>query len=183
VGKVILQNAITEGRYPTGLTRLGAYLLFNRVAERWVWSGFRAFGRIAPRAALKRMLGSLSSLPPERVLAAMSQDRQDAALAFLLACRSGSGFLHDIHHRCGDLGRITAPTFIIESKYDGSKDPSHATYAAAHIADAELFLSPAESHLLWFSVHDDAIREKMRAFLQSWCRSAIHYLGSIGLPV
>lgn len=112
-------------------------------------------------------MGGLSSLPVDQVMATMSQDQQQGALAFLLASRSGSGFLHDMHHHCGDLSRVTAPTLIIESKFDGSKDPSHATYAAEHIAHAELFLSPAESHLLWFSSYDDEIQAKMRVFLQS----------------
>jgi len=166
VSKVILQNALTDGRFPRGLTRALAYLLFNPVVEQGTWAAFRAFGRVAPQAALRSMMRSLSSLPPDQVIALMSQDQQHAALAFLLASRSGSGFLHDMHHHCGDLSRITAPTLIIESKYDGSKDPSHAIYAADHITNAELFVSPAESHLLWFSVYDDEIKAKMQEFLQ-----------------
>lgn len=167
VSKVILQNAVTGGRFPTGLTRLGAYLLFNSMIEGWTWAAFRAFGRLAPRAALTTMMRNLSSLAPDQVLDMMSKDQQHAALTFLLASRSGSGFLHDIHHHCGDLSRIVAPTLIIESKYDGSKDATHARYAADHIPHAELFLSPAESHLFWFSRYDDEIQIKMLAFLRS----------------
>lgn len=167
VSKVILENAVTGGRFPRGLTRMVAYLLFNPVVEGRTWAAFRAFGRVAPQAALKSMMRSLSSLSVDQVMATMNQSQQQAALAFLLASRSGSGFLHDMQHQCGDLSRITAPTLIIESKYDGSKDSSHATYAADHIANAELFLSPAESHLLWFSLYDEKIQAKMREFLQS----------------
>lgn len=167
VSKVILQNAVTGGRFPTGLTRLGAYVLFNPVVEGWTWACFRAFGRLAPRAALTFMMRNLSSLEPRQVVTTMSQDQQHAALAFLLASRSGAGFLHDMHHRCGDLSRIAAPTLIIESHYDGSKDTTHARYATDHIPHAELFLSPAESHLCWFSRYDEEIQAKMRAFLQS----------------
>jgi pimeloyl-ACP methyl ester carboxylesterase len=97
----------------------------------------------------------------------MSQDQRQAALAFLLASRSGAGFLHDLRHRCGDLGRITAPTLIIASQYDGSVDLMHACYAADHIPDAELCVCPAESHLLWFSPFNAAVEEKMRAFLRA----------------
>jgi pimeloyl-ACP methyl ester carboxylesterase len=165
VSKLILQNAVTGGRFPTLGTRLGAYLLFNPWVEGWTWAAFRAFARFAPLSALKSMMGSLSSLDPAQVVATMSREQQQAALAFLLASRSGSGFLHDLQHHCGDLQRISAPTLIIESKYDGSVDASHATYAADHIANAELFVSPAESHLLWFSSYNAAIEEKMRAFL------------------
>lgn len=167
VGKVILQNAVTGGKFPALRTRVMAYLVFNPWVERWTWAAFRSFARVAPLSALKRMMGSLSSLDPAQVVATMSQEQQQAALAFLLASRSGSGFLHDLHHHCGDLRRITAPTLIIESKYDGSMDASHASYAADHIANAELFVSPAESHLLWFSSYYAAIEEKMRTFLQA----------------
>jgi len=166
VSKVILQNAVTGGRFPRGLTRVMTYLLFNPVVERGTWAAFRTFGRVAPQAALKSMMRSLSSLDPDQVIAAMSPEQQQAALVLLLASRSGSGFLHDIHHRCGDLSRITAPTLIIASKYDGSIDPSHALYAAEHIPHAELFVSEAQSHLLWFSSYNDEIEEKMRAFLE-----------------
>jgi pimeloyl-ACP methyl ester carboxylesterase len=93
--------------------------------------------------------------------------QQQAAPAVLLGSRSGSGFLHDTHHHCGDLGRITAPVFTITSKYDGLVGSSHATYAHNHIPQAQLFVSEAESHLMWFSSHDDEIRAKMQEFLQS----------------
>jgi hypothetical protein len=113
------------------------------------------------------MMVCLTCLGPEQVRHTMSRDQQQAALAFLLASRSGSGFLHDINHQCGDLSRISAPTLILESKYDGSKDLCHATYAADQIANAELFFSPAEIHLFWFSSHDREIRAKMQEFLHS----------------
>lgn len=74
VSKVILQNAVIEGKFPRGLTRVVAYLLFNPVVERWTWAAFRAFGRVAPQAALRSMMGSLSSLPVDQVMATMSQN-------------------------------------------------------------------------------------------------------------
>ena len=167
VSKVILQNAVTGGIFPTPGIRVGSYLVFNPWVERWTWSAFRSFAKVAPLTALKIMMGSLSSLSPAQVVATMSHEQQQAALAFLLTSRSGSGFIHDMRHRCGDLQRITAPTLVIVSKYDGSMDASHASYAADHIPNAELFVSPAESHLMWFSSYNASIEEKMRAFLRT----------------
>jgi pimeloyl-ACP methyl ester carboxylesterase len=120
---------------------------------------------IGALAVLKAMMRSLTTLDPKVVVDTMSEEQRRAALAFLLPSRSGSGFLHDLRHVCGDLGRITAPTLILESKYDGSKDPFHAAYAADHIPKADLFVIPAESHLMWFSSYNEIIEEKMRAFL------------------
>jgi pimeloyl-ACP methyl ester carboxylesterase len=116
---------------------------------------------------LKSMMNSLSSLDPAQVVATMSPKQQQGALALLLPSRSGSGFMHDLQHRCGDLSRITAPTLIVRSRYDGSISASHAGYAADHIRNADLFVSPAESHLLWFSSYNAGIEEKMRTFLQT----------------
>jgi pimeloyl-ACP methyl ester carboxylesterase len=165
VSKLILQNAVTGARFPSPATRLGAYLVFNPLVERWAWAAFRAMARVAPLRALTLMMRSLTSLDPAQVVSTMSEQQKQAALALLLASRSGSGFMHDLHHDCGDLRRIAAPTLIIRSKYDGSMDPSHATYAADNIPNAELFVSPAESHLLWFSPYNAAIEAKMREFL------------------
>lgn len=167
VSKVILQNAVTERKFPPGPMRAGAYLLFHPLMERWTWAGFRAFGHIAPQAALRSMMRSLSSLPIDQAMASMNQQQQQAALAFLLSSRSGSGFLHDMGHRSGDLSRIMAPTLIIASKYDGAVDESHALFALRRIPHARLFVSQAESHLCWFSSHCVAIQAQMREFLQS----------------
>ena len=167
VTKLILQNAVTGGRFPTLGVRLGAYVVFNPWVERWTWAAYRAFARAAPHKALQLMMGSLTTLDPIQVVATMTRPQRQAALDMLLASQSGSGFMHDLHHHCGDLHRITAPTLVIGSKYDGSVSASHAHYAADHIPDAELFVSPAESHLLWFSRYNSATEERMRAFLEA----------------
>lgn len=166
VEKLILQNAVTGGRLSTTKTKLGAYLLFNHWVEGWTWAAFRFFVRSQPHRALKVMLGSLSCLDPAQVVATMSQEQHQGALALLQALRSGAGFLNDYQHICGGLGRITAPTLIIRSRYDGSIDESHAAYAAERIPKAQLFVSPAESHLLWFSAYNEAIEKKMAEFLE-----------------
>jgi pimeloyl-ACP methyl ester carboxylesterase len=167
VNCLVLQNAVTGARFPGRMTRLGAYVVFNRWTERWTWAAFRTFAHVAPQRALISIMGSLSSLDPTQVVATMSQEQRRAALSFLLASRSGSGFLHDLHHHCGDLARITAPTLVIASQYDGSVDLTHARYAADHIPHAQLFVCSAESHLLWFSPHNIDVEEQMRVFLRA----------------
>jgi pimeloyl-ACP methyl ester carboxylesterase len=167
VSKVILQNAATDGRYASGMIRFLTYLFFNPVLEGMVWAAFRRFERVAPQAALKSLMWGLTCLPIDQVLSAMSPDQQQAALAFLQASRSGSGFLHDIHHHCGDLGRVRAPVLVITSKYDGLVDSSHAVYVEKHIPQAQLFISEAESHLMWFSIHNHEIQARMQVFLHS----------------
>jgi pimeloyl-ACP methyl ester carboxylesterase len=143
----MLQNAATDGRYASGMIRFLTYLFFNSVLEGIVWAAFRRFGRVAPQATLKSLMWGLTRLPIDQVLSAMTPDQQQAALALLQASRSGSGFLHDIQHQCGDLG---APVFIITRKHDGLVDSLHAASVEKHIPQAQLSISEAESHLMWF---------------------------------
>ncbi|GHO90251.1 putative hydrolase YcgS [Reticulibacter mediterranei] len=167
VSKVILQNAAVDGRYASGVIRLGTYVFFNPLLERVMWAAFRGWGRVAPQTALKSMMRGLTCLPLDQVMARMGPKRQRAALTFLQASRSGAGFLHDIHHHCGDLSQVTAPLLVITSKYDGLVDASHATYVQNHVPQTQLFVSEAESHLMWFSSHDQEIQATMRAFLHA----------------
>jgi pimeloyl-ACP methyl ester carboxylesterase len=167
VSKLILESAHTGSTFATGRTRLLTYLFFNPVVECWFWAAYRAYGHRSPQAALKMMMQSLSSLPIDQVMASMTLQQQQAALALLLASRSGAGFLHDIHHHCGDLSRITAPTLIIHSQYDGAVGLAHATWAYERVPHAELLISKAESHLLWFSAAYEETKAHMRTFLQS----------------
>lgn len=167
VASLILQNAVTGGRLSSAKVKLGAHLFFNRWLESLTWAAFRRFVRSQPATALKIMLGSLSSLDPAQVMATLSYEERQGALTMLQSLRSGAGFLNDYQHICGDLSRITAPTLIIRSEYDGSIDSSHAAYAAERIPKAQLFVSPAESHLLWYSSYNKGIEEKMTEFLET----------------
>ena len=63
------------------MIRFGTYVLFNPVLEGLFWAGFRAFGRVAPQAALKSLMGGLTCLPIDQVLSTMSPDQQQAARA------------------------------------------------------------------------------------------------------
>src|SRR5260221_8343517 len=83
VSKVILQNAATDGRYASGMIRFLTYLFFNPVLEGMVWAAFRKFGRVAPQAALKRLMWGLTCLPTDQALSSRSPDQKLAALAFL----------------------------------------------------------------------------------------------------
>ena len=111
------------------------------------------------------MLRNLTTLDAAEAVGTMTEAQRQMALEFLCSSRSGSGFLLDINHRSGDLGRITAPTLIIHSRFDGSNDFSHAEYAAQHIPQAELFDVPAASHLMWFGPYHNDIETKIIEFL------------------
>jgi hypothetical protein len=70
--------------------------------------------------------------------------------------------LHTILRLLGNESKVHVfPTIVFQEMLP--------TRVKAHLARfrAELFLSPAESHLCWFSSYDDEIQAKMRAFLRS----------------
>lgn len=167
VEKIILQGALTHDDWPDKKTKLLSYVLFNPIVEKGFWYFFRFLIQRYPLETLKMMMKSFTTLPVEQVIRQMSDKQQTEAFKFLQHLQSGSGFMNDIHHRSGDISRIQAPALIIHSKYDGSNPVTHAEYAAKHIPHAALFLSEAESHLIWFSEHHDDIKEKVVQFLKT----------------
>ena len=165
VNKLILQSAIVVDDFPDKITRATSYLIFNPLVERLTWTLLRAFSKISQDLMLKGFMSGLSTLRPEVVVSQMSPAEKQSILDFILVSRSGSGFLNDLNHKCGDLNRITAPTLVIDSKFDGSKSSFHAEYAVSKIQGSILMKSNAESHLIWFSKENREIEEKITEFL------------------
>src|SRR6266581_4866795 len=85
-------------------------------------------------------------------------------------CHRAIDLYHDPLARvgaCRALPLACAPVLVITSKYDGLVDSSHAVYVEKHIPQAQLFISEAESHLMWFSIHNHEIQARMQVFLHS----------------
>ncbi len=165
VNKLILQSAIVLDDFPDKVTKATSYLIFNPLVEKFTWGLIRAFSKITPDIMLREFMSGLSTLKPDVVLSQLTPTERRSILDFILISRSGSGFLNDLKHRCGDLDRITAPTLVIDSKFDGSKSPLHAEYAISNIHNSELMASNAESHLIWFSKENSEIESKITEFL------------------
>jgi len=165
ITKLIFESAVTCEPWPDLVTRIGALFLFNKFCERFTWAAFRQLGRFAPDFALKLMLPSLSSLNAQEVLNIWDTKERREVLEFLLACRSGAGFLNDINHTFDKFNLITVPTLIIASTNDKSVSPQNSIKAAQQIKGAELLLVPAESHLIWFSIFKTEIENKIADFI------------------
>lgn len=163
--KLILESAVTCEPWPDLGTRIGALFLFNRFSERFIWAAFRQLGRFAPNFALKIMLPALSSLNAQEVINNWDEKERREVLEFLLACRSGAGFLNDINHTFDKFNLITVPTLIIASTNDRSVSPQNSIKAAQLINGAEILMIPAESHLIWFSKYKTEIENKIADFI------------------
>ena len=166
VEKLILQCALSRDDWLDGKSTVAIYTMFNPITEGAFWTIFRAIARVYPTQALKSMMSNLTTLEVDQVLSHMTAEQRALALKLICESRSGSGFLADIKHRSGDLSRITAPTLVIHSRFDGSVDFSHAEYSAQHIQDAELLTVPAESHFMWFGPANIDIEVKLAEFLR-----------------
>ena len=63
-----------------------AYLLFNPWVERWTWTAFRWLVKVAPLAALKGMMRSLTTLDPnDTPVAELSTERARNVVGLLAA--------------------------------------------------------------------------------------------------
>jgi len=166
VEKLILQCALSHDYWPEPITKIIAYVLFNPLTEGAFWTVFRWIARSNPTGTLKMMMKNLTTLNPDEVVNHMTAEQQAMTLQMITESRSGAGFLNDVKHRSGDLSRITAPTFIVHSRFDGGVDFTHAEYSARHIRQAQLFEVPAESHLMWFGPANIAIEARLAEFLR-----------------
>jgi pimeloyl-ACP methyl ester carboxylesterase len=166
VSHLILESAVTSEPWPDTFTKIGSYLAFNRVTERFTWAILRSIGQTNPDRFLRLLLPALSSRSPEEALAGWNPQEQNAVVAFLLASRSGAGFLLDIRHRFSGYEAIRTPALIIASSNDHSVRPEHSLVAARGIVGAELMMLPALTHLIWFSPFIARIESRISEFLQ-----------------
>jgi len=130
------------------------------------WAAMHQLARRHPTAALRLLMRDLSDLDTPHVIETMSPTQRQAAAELIQTLRSSRGFLNDLHPAApGDPTRIQAPTLIVHSSNDASVPLHHPTTLADQIPAAQTLISPAESHLVWFSNHYEQIEDAITAFL------------------
>ncbi len=167
VQRLILESAVGFLPWPDRVTRMGARVMFNSFTERITWTVVHRLMRVAPAAGLRLMLRPLSTEPPAKVLAALRDDDRATLVALFAHMRSGSGFVNDLRATPDVTRDITQPVLVIASRTDGSVPFAHAESLTATIRGAQLVVSTADSHLIWFAGDYPLIGEKIRAFLGS----------------
>jgi pimeloyl-ACP methyl ester carboxylesterase len=165
VEKLILQSSLSFAPWPDMKTRLAAYVAFNPLTEHYSWNLLRRFLNRNLRAAVKMMLSTMTTLEHETVVNAYSEKQLQALAEVFATMGSGFGFMADIRARGGNATDVKIPTLIIHSKYDKSVPLSHPYRLAEQIQNARLYLSEAESHMIWFSPHYPEIEKVMDDFL------------------
>ena len=166
VSRLILESAVGFLPWPDRRTRTGANIAFTARTEKATWAALRLLLRVAPSVGLRLLTRDLSTKPTSEVLAALRDDERAALVALYSQMRSGAGFLNDL--RSFDAARpepIKQPTLLIASRNDKAVPITHAQSLASAIPHAELLVSQADSHLVWFGSDYPVIADKIRAFL------------------
>jgi pimeloyl-ACP methyl ester carboxylesterase len=165
VERLVLQCAVSWLPWPDRWTRLGARALLGPAAERATWASWRLLVRATPTVALRVMLGSLSTLPPARVVAGLRPEDRAALLALFIQMRSGAGFRNDLEPTPDTTAGVRQPTLVVATRHDGGVPFAHAESLTAAIAAAELVESHALSHVIWLDPDAPRVAAAIRAFL------------------
>jgi pimeloyl-ACP methyl ester carboxylesterase len=164
---LILQSSISFAPYPGIFTRFGTYVGFNGITEKYTWKFMHYILKKNSKAFIRMMVANLTTLDPVKVVNAFSQKQMHDLTRLFADMRSGRGFINDIKTVDNDATDVTVPTLIIHNKYDGNVSLSHPQLLAKQIKGSELYLSEAESHLIWFSPHYGEVEKVMDKFLES----------------
>jgi pimeloyl-ACP methyl ester carboxylesterase len=165
VDNLVLQSSVSFAPWPDAMTRLAGMIAFNPLTERFTWALIRKGMQASPRRAVTMMLSNMTTLNAASVTRELSDDSIRNLAGMFSGMRSGRGFLNDLRTSGGDASDVLVPTLIIHSRYDKSVPLSHSELLARQVPDVRVYLSDAESHLIWFSPHYAGIRKAMRDFL------------------
>jgi pimeloyl-ACP methyl ester carboxylesterase len=166
VERLILVSARGWLPYPDGRgTRAGARVVFHPAVERLTWGGLHALARRAPKAFLRLMLGSLSTLPASQVMASLRDEDRAFLLGLFAEMRSGRGFSYDLRETPDVTAQVQQPTLVVATRTDGGVSFAHALSLVNAIRGAQLVESRAPSHMVWFGADWPIVAEQIRAFL------------------
>lgn len=170
VERLILQSAVGFQSWPGRRTRWGGSLLFSARTERATWALTHALVRRWPQAALRLLMGGLTTGSVAILIDALTDQHRALLLELFTQMRSGAGFAADLKAMAAGTGQVppvTRPTLIIASPRDGAVPFTHAQALAAAISGARLIESGAPGHFIWFSDDYPAVAAQITGFLAS----------------
>lgn len=168
VKKVIFFSAISLDEWPGTVNRTLAPIIFNQPLENLGWTFFYWMMKKAPEWMFRLIMHFFSTLSYSQIQQRISPQQKEQLYRFLITLHfNPNGFHVDLRQSSGDLSQITAPTLIIHSIYDKGIALKHAQHLYENIPNAELYLSEAEHHVLWYSSQAEILREKVIHFLNA----------------
>lgn len=166
VQKLILQSATSFMPWPDARTRNIAKIAFNFSTQKITWRIMSWLLRHFPQTGLRTMLANMTTLNPNKIVKRLSGEQQQKLIQLFSHLQSGKGFMNDLKQNEGSAQDVHVPTLIIHSKYDKSVDLGHAEKLHEEIRGSQLFVSDAESHMIWFSDSYEEIQKTMKDFLE-----------------
>ncbi|MEV0308373.1 alpha/beta hydrolase [Nonomuraea fuscirosea] len=165
VERVILQSSVGFLPWPDRLTRLGGRAVFDGRVEAGTWAILRLLLRVAPSLGLRLLLRDLSVLPVGQVLRNLSAAERSLLICLFASMRSGRGFVADMLPVPDCAAQVTQPTLVMATRHDRSVPFTHAESLVATIPSAELVVSQADSHMIWFGPGYSRLAARIVAFL------------------
>ena len=172
VKTLILQSAVTK----EWLTHKNkeykmAKLLFHPKFEKITWKLISTINDRFPLFIFKQMFPSFSTLKYNEAKNKIDNNDTEAIRRMNHRQRSGYGFYIDLEQvneiSIEDLQAVSSPTFIMQSKYDGSVPLEHAYYAKENIPSSELCLIDSWGHLIWLGKSSNETNNNLINFLRS----------------
>ncbi|PPA71054.1 alpha/beta fold hydrolase [Jeotgalibacillus proteolyticus] len=172
VHSLTLQSAVTkEWLTVKDMEYKAATILFNPKTERLTWKLLASMNNAFPRFLFKQMFSSFSTLSYGEEKDKFTTEDLESFRKMNNRQRSGHGFFIDLKQvnelSVAELQTISAPTFIMHSKYDSSVPLEHASYAHQHIPKAELCHLEAWGHLIWLGNTKMQTDEHLLSFLST----------------
>ncbi|GEL22390.1 alpha/beta hydrolase [Pseudonocardia sulfidoxydans NBRC 16205] len=167
----LVANAAVSRAYELPHQDLPTRLLFTTAPGQWL---MRLLAAHQPQQFVQGTLSSEGDLGPEELTARVEQVFADPdARQFVLDLGPASmpdkvrraGFRNDLDRFAEitslELGRITAPTLVVQGTADADLPPAHSTFAAAAVPGAELLTLDRGTHLALY-IHPDAAAAQAR---------------------
>lgn len=165
VERLVLMSAVGPAPWPGRWSRGIARAVFGPRVEKTTWALVRALMLAAPAVGLRAMMSNLSTESAGAALAELSDAERSELVALFARMRSGRGFANDLDSGSDLTGGVTQPTLVIASRRDGSVPFTHAQTLVRNIGGAELVVSDASSHLLWYSADYPGVADRIGSFL------------------
>ncbi|MEV2185432.1 alpha/beta hydrolase [Streptomyces sp. NPDC047970] len=168
VERLVLESAVGPLPWPGRRTAAVGRLLFGPRVEALTWGTVRLLVHGAPGVALRVLLRDLTTGTAARALAGLGPQGRAEATALMAAMRSGAGFANDLTWLRAGAGPgrpVAVPTLVVASPRDGSVPFGHAEALVAAIPGAELLVSGAACHFVWWGADRPRVAERITAFL------------------
>ncbi|MFN8080995.1 MAG: alpha/beta hydrolase [Kineosporiaceae bacterium] len=152
VSSLVLHSPRSSLPWPDLVTRLSGSVAFHPWTQMFTWTAMQTSMALLPGHGLRTVMGSMSTLPAERVVADLTPPERVAVQQLFRSMRSDQGFRIDLDATPDPAleHAVGRPCLVVASPTDGAVPFKHAQHLARSIPGATLFPSPSLSHLIWF---------------------------------